>query len=69
MSMWFNLLRVEKKVLKIQAEKYKKERAIKEEREKRANEKWNRIKANFEGMVFKRNDELTRIMTRSLTLF
>lgn len=51
MSMWFNLLRVEKKVLKIQAEKYKKERAIKEEREKRANEKWNRIKANFEGMV------------------
>ena len=49
--MWFNLLRVEKKVLKIQAEKYKKERAIKEEREKRANEKWNRIKANFEGMV------------------
>lgn len=45
-----------KKDINAQAEKYKKERAIKEEREKRANEKWNRIKANFEGMVFKRND-------------
>ena len=45
-----------KKYINAQAEKYKKERAIKEEREKRANEKWNRIKANFEGMVFKRND-------------
>ena len=45
-----------KKDINAQAEKYKKERAIKEEREKKANEKWNRIKANFEGMVFKRND-------------
>nr|DAF66761.1 MAG TPA: Type I restriction enzyme [Caudoviricetes sp.] len=45
-----------KKDINIQAEKYKKESAVREERERRANEKWNRIKANFEGMVFKRND-------------